>query len=123
MIHSSSSYHAANAVAELKKLLNGAKINSVIDGSGGQLFDQFVRLMQVGGVIVQYGQTASPKGVTFNMTAVLKNVDFCASSMGSRVEFKELLEFVDKHKIHPIVSDVYHGLTQQNVDDAFARLE
>lgn len=116
-------YILANAGAELKKLLNGAKISTVVDGSGGQLFDQFVRVMDNGGVIVQYGQTASPKGVNFNMTAVLKNIDICGSTMGSRVEFKELLEFVSKHNIHPIVSDVYHGLTQQNVDDAFERLE
>lgn len=116
-------YKDPNAGAELKKLLNGAKISAVIDGSGGQLFDQFVRVMDNGGVIVQYGQTASPKGVNFNMTAVLKNIDICGSTMGSRAEFKQMLDFVNKHQIHPVVSDVYHGLTQQNVDDAIERLE
>lgn len=117
------SYHLANAYTELENLLNGAKISCVIDGAGGSLFDQFVRVMKEGGVIVQYGQTASPEGVNFKMAAVLKNIDVCGSTMGSRAEFKQLLEFVSKHKIHPVVSDVYHGLTQQNVDDAFERLE
>ncbi|KAI8140508.1 hypothetical protein BJV82DRAFT_520015 [Fennellomyces sp. T-0311] len=116
-------YKDPNAGKELKKLLNGNQLAAVVDGSGGALFDQYVRLMKVGGIITQYGQTASPKGVAYNMTAVLKNVDFRGSTMGSRAEFKEMLEFVNKHKIKPIVSHVFQGLTQENIDKAISVLD
>lgn len=38
--------------------------------------------------------------------------------MGSRREFKEMVAFVDKHKIKPVVSHAWKGLTQENVDQA-----
>ncbi|KAI9250517.1 hypothetical protein BDA99DRAFT_209506 [Phascolomyces articulosus] len=116
-------YKDPNAGKELKKLLNGNLLSAVVDGSGGALFDQYVRVMKTGGIITQYGQTASPKGVNFNMTAVLKNVDIRGSTMGSRAEFKQMLEFVEKHKIRPIVSHVFNGLTQENMDKAIAVID
>ena len=50
-----------------------------------------------------YGMTASPKMI-FPMSAVLKNIDVRGSTMGSRKEFKEVVEFVAAHKIHPVIS-------------------
>lgn len=40
------------------------------------------------------------------MQAVLKNIDVRGSTMGSRKEFKDMLEFVKQKKIRPIVSRV-----------------
>ena len=42
----------------------------------------------------------------FLMQAVLKNIDARGSTMGSRREFKEMVEFVTAKKIHPVVSRV-----------------
>ncbi|KAG2218725.1 hypothetical protein INT45_006877 [Circinella minor] len=116
-------YKDPNADKELKKLLNGNLLSAVVDGSGGALFNQYIKVMRTGGIITQYGQTASPKGVGFNMGAVLKNIDFRGSTMGSRAEFKQMLEFVDKHKIKPIVSHVFNGLTQENMDKAISVID
>jgi D-arabinose 1-dehydrogenase-like Zn-dependent alcohol dehydrogenase len=49
--------------------------------------------------------TVSPK-MPFLMQAVLKNIDVRGSTMGSRKEFKEMVEFVQAHKIYPVVSRV-----------------
>lgn len=49
--------------------------------------------------------TVSPK-MPFLMQAVLKNIDVRGSTMGSRKEFKEMVEFVRAHKIHPVVDRV-----------------
>lgn len=40
----------------------------------------------------------------FVMQAVLKNIDVRGSTMGSRKEFKEMVDFVKAKKIYPVVS-------------------
>jgi D-arabinose 1-dehydrogenase-like Zn-dependent alcohol dehydrogenase len=59
--------------------------------------------------------TVSPK-MPFTMPAVLKNIDVRGSTMGSRKEFKEMIEFVNAKKIHPVVSRVL----QTELDDLSA---
>ena len=44
------------------------------------------------------------------MQAVMKNIELRGSTMGSRKEFKEMVEFVRKKKIRPIVSKVVDGI-------------
>lgn len=61
--------------------------------------------------------TASPK-MPFLMQAVLKNIDVRGSTMGSRKEFTEMIEFVKENKIYPVVSRV-----QQSELDDIAALE
>lgn len=111
-----------NCIAELKKLLGKNLLAAVIDGAGGPLFPQYAKVMKTGGIIAQYGQTASPKGVAFSMVQVLKNIDLVGSTMGSRAEFKEMVAFVDKHKIKPVVSNVFQGLSLESFDGAISTL-
>ena len=44
--------------------------------------------------------------MTFSMPAVLKNIDVRGSTMGSRKEFKEMVDFVAANKIQPVASRV-----------------
>lgn len=69
-------------------------------------------IIQAGGVLSIYGMTVSPK-MPFTMPAVLKNIDVRGSTMGSRKEFKDMIEFVKAKKIHPVVSRVL----QAEIDD------
>lgn len=59
--------------------------------------------------------TVSPK-MPFLMQAVLKNIDVRGSTMGSRKEFKEMIDFVRAERIHPVVSRVQ----QSELDDTLA---
>lgn len=70
-----------------------------------------------GGVIANYGQT-STKPIEFTMSHVVKNIDLKGSTMGSRREFREMVQFVEKHKIKPIVHQVFKGLSVENVLNA-----
>lgn len=84
-------------------------LDAVVDGAGGEVVQKTVRLLKVGGVIVVYGMTTGPK-LDFTMQAVLKNVEVRGSTMGSRREFAEMVEFVEREKIRPVVSRVVKGL-------------
>ncbi|KAL4879104.1 hypothetical protein BJY04DRAFT_208848 [Aspergillus karnatakaensis] len=93
-----------------KKLLGllpkGKKnFDAVIDGAGGDSIEKSVRLLKAGGVLSIYGMTVSPV-MPFLMQAVLKNIDVRGSTMGSRKEFKDMVDFVKAHKVRPVVSRV-----------------
>ncbi|KAI5866949.1 oxidoreductase [Durotheca rogersii] len=84
-------------------------LDLVIDGAGGDVVSRAVRLLRPGGVISVYGMTVAPK-MDWTMQAVLRNVDLRGSTMGSRAEFRAMVDFVRRHTIHPIVSRVVRGL-------------
>ncbi|KAJ5928447.1 hypothetical protein N7466_007403 [Penicillium verhagenii] len=91
-----------------KKLLgmlpSGKKnFDAVIDGAGGDSIEKAVKLLKAGGVLSIYGMTVSPK-MPYLMQAVLKNINVCGSTMGSRKEFQEMVDYVKAQNIHPIVS-------------------
>lgn len=104
-------YKSAAWDKELLALLpNDRKwIDAIIDGAGGDIMKRSVRLVKQGGVVVSYGMTLGPK-IDFPMSAVLKNIDLRGSTMGSRVEFREMVQFVNEKKIVPVVSKVVDGL-------------
>ncbi|KAL5051522.1 hypothetical protein BDW71DRAFT_55273 [Aspergillus fruticulosus] len=92
---------------KLLGLLPKGKTNfdAVIDGAGGNSVEKSVKLLKAGGVLSIYGMTVSPV-MPFLMQAVLKNIDVRGSTMGSRKEFRDMVEFVKMHKVRPVVSRV-----------------
>ncbi|KAI8099951.1 uncharacterized protein BX664DRAFT_322481 [Halteromyces radiatus] len=111
-------YKDENCISELKKLLNGNLLSAIIDGAGGPLYEQYPRVMRTGGIIANYGQTVRDPAVHFTALAFIKNIELRGTTMGSRAEFKKMVAFVDAHKIKPIVSQVWQGLTEESVDEA-----
>jgi D-arabinose 1-dehydrogenase-like Zn-dependent alcohol dehydrogenase len=67
----------------------------------------------VGGIIAVYGMTVGPK-MPFLMQAVLKNIEVRGSTMGSRKEFKDMVDFIKEKKAAPIVSRTVQGI--ENLD-------
>ena len=60
-----------------------------------------------------YGMTVGPK-MPFVMQAVLKNIEVKGSTMGSRKEFKDMMDFVKEKKVKPVVSRTVQGI--ENLD-------
>ncbi|OAD69621.1 hypothetical protein PHYBLDRAFT_116257 [Phycomyces blakesleeanus NRRL 1555(-)] len=111
-------YKDEKCIDKLKELLGSNLLSAVIDGAGGSMYGQYPKVMRTGGIISNYGQTVSGKGVSFSMMHVLKNIDIRGSTLGSRKEFREMVDFIDKHKIKPVVSFVWHGLSMASMDSA-----
>ncbi|EAU38061.1 conserved hypothetical protein [Aspergillus terreus NIH2624] len=93
-----------------KKLLGmlpaGKKyFDAIIDGAGGDAVEKAAKILKAGGILSVYGMTVSPK-MPFLMQAVLKNIEVRGSTMGSRKEFAEMVQFVKANKIHPVISRV-----------------
>jgi len=62
--------------------------------------------------------TVSPK-MPYLMSAVLKNLDLRGSTMGSRKEFSDMVEFVKTKNLKPVVSRVIQGLDIGAIDGLF----
>lgn len=73
---------------------------------------------KAGGVVSIYGMTVSPT-MPFLMSAVLRNIEVRGSTMGSRKEFADMVEFVSTKKLKPVVSRVVRGLDIQAIDGLF----
>jgi D-arabinose 1-dehydrogenase-like Zn-dependent alcohol dehydrogenase len=70
-------------------------------------------------VIASYGMTLGPK-MSFLMQAVLKNVELKGSTMGSRKEFQEMIDFVKSKQVKPVVSRAVQGLDNiEGIDSLF----
>jgi len=98
-----------------EKLLKGMlpaenkNIDAIVDGAGGDTVDKGARLLKNGGIISIYGMTVGPK-MPFLMQAVLKNIEVKGSTMGSRKEFKDMIEFIKSKKATPVVSRTVQGI-------------
>lgn len=98
-------------------------LDAVVDGAGGKVIAQTIRLLKPGGVIAQYGMTVSPK-MDWLMQAVLANVDLRGCTMGSKKEFREMVEFVREKKIKPVISKTIKGLgNMEGIDALFTDMD
>ncbi|KAG0264925.1 hypothetical protein BG011_005847 [Mortierella polycephala] len=96
-------YRKENWEEQLLKASNGQQIDVIIDGASGPGADTILsKALVLGGIFVTYGQTAGD--CKFNIMHILHNIEVRGSTMGSRVEFEKMLEFVEKYQIRPIVS-------------------
>ncbi|KAI1778714.1 oxidoreductase [Hypoxylon cercidicola] len=84
-------------------------LDAVIDGAGGDIILKTTTLLKPGGVISCYGMTLGPV-MDWAMPAVLKNIELKGSTLGSRLEFRDMVNFVKEKKIKPIISRTVKGL-------------
>jgi zinc-binding alcohol dehydrogenase/oxidoreductase len=83
------------------KLTGG--IDVVLDGAPAPSYANYVRAINPGARIVIYGSTAGDK---FEITATgvfLKSASIVGSQVGDPQDFRDMLAFVGKHKIKPVI--------------------
>ncbi|KAL8369692.1 hypothetical protein RB595_000162 [Gaeumannomyces hyphopodioides] len=84
-------------------------LDAVIDGAGGDIVIRTIPLLKPGGVIAMYGMTVSPV-LDWPMQAVIKNIELRGTTVGSRAEFKDMVDFVAQHKLRPVIGRTVKGL-------------
>ena len=100
--------------------LSGNKINLIIDGAGGESIAKCLDVISPGGRIVNYGATLGAVN-KFEMRKLFwKQVSLLGTTMGSDNDFKNMVKFIEKHKIIPIVDKVFE---MNEITEAFMRME
>lgn len=84
-------------------------LDAVVDGAGGDVVARTLKLLKPGGVISSYGMTVGPR-MDWLMKAALNQIELRGTTMGSKAEFRAMVDFVREHGIRPVVSRVVKGL-------------
>lgn len=112
-------YNSESWEGELLKYSGG--IDLVIDGAGGDGFHKFAKIMNPGGKIAIYGGTQGKINNLIPQTIFWKQISIIGSTMGSDSDFKNMLEFVNEHKIKPVIDSIFpiedHALAFQRMDN------
>jgi len=98
------SFHSAGNWGES---LQGEKVDLIIDSIGPATFLKYFDVLKPNGRIVNFGASSGDK-IELPLRALFYNqIDIMGTSMGSREEFNEMIKFIEKHQIKPIIDKVY----------------
>jgi len=91
--------------------LEGDKVDLVIDSVGAATFDKCLTILKPGGTLVTFGATAGDE-IQLNLRSFFYGqFNLLGSTMGSQEEFREMLQFITKHQIRPVI-DQYFPLSE-----------
>lgn len=79
----------------------------IIDGAGGPGFSQLIDVAAPGGRIALYGGTTGNYESLSPQKIFWKQLSILGSTMGSENDFYNMLTFVNKHKIVPVIDEVF----------------
>ncbi|QCK15956.1 quinone oxidoreductase family protein [Mangrovivirga cuniculi] len=113
-------YKEENWHKELVKETNGG-VDLVIDSAGGEQMNKYIKATKPGGKIVFYGASAGKTNKFDLHSAFWKQLTIQGSTMGSDNEFEKMLDFVNKHQIHPIIDS--EGFNLDNAIEAFDKMK
>lgn len=86
----------------------GNPFDVIVDSSISDSFHEFVNLCNVGGRITIYGATTLGTINNINPRPFFwKQLSLLGSTMGSPDDFSKMVKFISKHKIIPVVDEVF----------------
>ena len=111
---------AIDTNSDWEKELRDETIDLVIDSVGRATFNRSLQVLKQGGKIVVFGATTEDN-VDFNLREFFYGqYQLFGSTMGSRQELRELILFMKKNKIHPVVG---HTFKLRDIQEAFDLLD
>lgn len=111
---------AIDSAGDWNEQMNGEKVDIVIDSVGNATFQKSLNQLKPGGAFVVFGSSTEDE-VTFNLRNFFYGqYNLLGSTMGSTEEFVEMLSFVEKNNIKPVIDTIF-PLTE--AVDALRRLE
>ncbi len=110
-------YHDPDWPDQLKD--QAGAFDLVVDGAAGDGFKHYVELAAPAGRIILYGGTAGKIDSINPYKLFWRQVTIMGTTMGAPSDFKDMLSFVKKYKIRPVVDRVY---PLEQSEDAFKRM-
>jgi zinc-binding alcohol dehydrogenase/oxidoreductase len=110
-------YKNENWAKELTLKAGGFDI--IIDSAAGNAVADLIKICNRGGTICFYGGTLGTINGLSPQIIFFKQLNILGSTMGSDLDFVEMLQFVDNHKIVPIIDSIF---TLDKSHQAFERM-
>jgi zinc-binding alcohol dehydrogenase/oxidoreductase len=87
--------------------LDGEKMDLVIESVGAATFNKSVNQLRPGGTVVVFGASAGDT-VQLNLRDFFYGqLNLLGSTMGSAEEYLEMIQFIEKHQIKPVLDQMY----------------
>ncbi|MHC4206340.1 MAG: quinone oxidoreductase family protein [Planctomycetota bacterium] len=119
-------YNAEGYVSQVNEQFG--PVHLIVDGAGGDGYGELIDLTCPGGRIVSYGITAGPSTKLELRKVYWKQLHLVGSTMGSPDDFAAMLEMVCKHKIEPVIDEVFalsdgnKAFEKMNLSSQFGKL-
>ena len=97
-------------------LSQGLLFDVIVDSAGGPGFSNLIKIAAPGGRLITYGGTRGALEKLNTQIIFWRQLSILGSTMGSPAEFKDLLHFISRHQIRPIIDKLYYW---DMVDQAF----
>ena len=111
---------AIDSDADWNEELSGEKVDVVIESVGAATFNKSVGQLRRGGTLTAFGASAGDT-VDFDLRKFFYGqYNLLGSTMASTEELHEMLEFIEKHEIRPVMDKTY---SLSDFKEAFDRLE
>lgn len=112
--------NASNPFDEVLRLTHGRGVDLVVENVGAATWGESQKVLRKGGRIVTYGRTTGRMATT-NLSLLFWNEQtHIGSTMGSLIDFREVMEHVFSGKIDPLIDSVY---PLEQAREAYARYE
>lgn len=98
-------YKAQDWADQLKQLAGGFDV--IVDSALGDGFDKLLDLANPGARIVFFGGTAGNIPPLNGRKIFWKQLQILGTTMGSPDDFKAMIDFVNQHKIVPVIDEVF----------------
>lgn len=97
----------------------GISFDLIVDSAGGSSYQELIKTAAPGGRIVNYGATlGSPDQLPLSIV-FWRQLQLIGSTMGTPREFGDMLDFISKYQIRPLIHKLYYW---HQVDEAFDTL-
>ncbi|WP_261130011.1 zinc-binding dehydrogenase [Bacillus sp. Marseille-Q3570] len=111
---------AIDSESDWNEAMNGEKADLVIESVGAATFQKSLDQVKPGGTVVTFGASAGDE-ITINIRNFFYGqYNLLGSTMGSHEEFKEMLSFIEKYNIKPVMDRTF---SLDEAHEAFKRLE
>ncbi|MCF6136312.1 zinc-binding dehydrogenase [Pseudalkalibacillus berkeleyi] len=111
---------AIDSDSDWENALDGEQVDLVIESVGAATFDQSLKVVKKGGTVVTFGASAGDE-VSINIRNFFYGqYNLLGTTMGSHEEFKEMLAFIKKYNIKPVVDQIY---SLEDWREGFNRME
>ncbi|MDQ0217759.1 NAD(P)-dependent alcohol dehydrogenase [Peribacillus cavernae] len=111
---------AIDSNGDWHEALGGEKMDLVIESVGAATFNKSLDQLRLGGTMVTFGASAGDVVQLNIRNFFYGQFNLLGSTMGSTEEHREMVQFIEKHQIRPIMDHMY-PLSQ--FEQAFERME
>jgi zinc-binding alcohol dehydrogenase/oxidoreductase len=92
---------------EVKKLTEGRGAEVVVETVGGVTWERSIQSLRLGGRLVSFAAGYGSHATINIRQFFYGQFSLLGTTMGSLEEFVEMVRFVEKHEIHPVVDSVF----------------